>query len=798
MRKLVCVVALLSAGCSGGGGNGGGGGDPVVPDADPSFGDGGLATVNFGGGLSGVMAVARQSDGKIVGLGGSRESIAVVRVNPDGTFDASFGDDGVVQLPWGVPTNGVDKSHGIAIQDDGKIVITTRVLGAYGTIAAKPVVVRLTEDGELDPTFASTGYVVGESATDLRTIAVQPDGKIVAGGYNRLERFLADGTRDATFDGDGLVETGSMVQDLALQSDGKIVTAGGREVARFSATGVLDDTFAGGSGRITLPGSEDVLYSVAVASDGKILAGGARIVGVSPDPCFAITRFDAAGVLDTSFGMNGIAHDNNVASGGSQAFGIGIAPDGKIVGVGFANVDGVSAGRSARFDANGALDTSFGNGGAGALLNLVAFAEPVFEPDGAFTTAGAWLGTGSFRVEFGRTDASGGPGWGTGTVGREVGGSFDRAMHVAVAGDGSLIVSGWSADAGGVGVLRLDSDGEHDATFGTEGFVTYIPDSDLAYASGSIVQADGRIVVTGLTYQGGFSLARLDEGGLLDPTFGTAGVLRVEPIPGQRAISRAIAEGPDGSIFVAGDTATGVSYVSEYAVVKVSESGVRDASYGGLTSFGEGVNIPTHLVVEPDGSVVTLGLTTGITLVRFDPTGAIDAGFGTAGRTTIPFSADVRDPFNLLRQPDGKLVAVLGNFQTGSVVLARLGTDGVLDPTFGTAGLATFHLAGGTDYYFLQSPMGAAILEDGRIVVGVAESSGDQLVETAVLVRVMPDGSPDESLAPGGMQALALGPASSALHAIAVQPDGKIVAAGRVWTEAGSSDFAVLRLRAPD
>lgn len=795
MRTVVgLIVVIASVGCGGGGG-GGGGRDRVVPDADPSFGDGGLTTVNFGGGLSGMMAVARQDDGKIVGLGGSRESIALLRVNPDGAFDSSFGVDGVVQLPWGVPTNGVDKSHGIAIQPDGKIVITTRILGVYGSLLPKPVVARFESDGDFDPTFASTGYVVGDDATDLRTIAVQPDGKIVAGGSGRLERFLPDGTRDLTFDTDGIATPGFLVQDLALQSDGKIVTVGGRDLARFTADGVLDTAFAGTSGRITLSESDDLLYSVAIASDGKILAGGTRIVNGSPDPRFAITRFDTTGAVDTGFGTNGIAHDNNTASGGSQAFGIGIAPDGKIVGTGFANVDGVNAGRSARFDENGALDTSFGTGGAGALLELVAFAEPVFEPDGAFTTAGAWLGTGSFAPVFGRTEASGAAGW---TVGREIGGSFDRANHVAIAPGGSLVVSGWSADSGGVGVLRLDPDGDHDTTFGTEGFVTYIPGSDMAYAGGSIVQADGGIVLTGPTYQGGFSLVRLDEAGQIDTAFGAEGVVRVEPIAGQRAVSRVIAQGPDGSIFVVGDTATGASFVSEFAVVKLSGSGVRDGSYAGLTTFGAGVNIPTHLVVEPDGAVVTLGLSTAITLVRFDAAGAVDASFGTAGRATVPFSADVRDPFNLLRQPDGKLVAVLGNFQTGSVVLARFGADGVLDSAFGSGGLATFHLAGGTDYYFLQSPMGAAILDDGRIVVGVAESTGDGLTETAVLVRVLPDGSPDEALGPGGIQALELGRASSALHAITLQPDGKLLLAGRVWTDEGGSDFAVLRLLPPD
>lgn len=799
MRFLVCFAALICAGCGGGGG--GGGSEPVVPGADPTFGDGGLATVNFGGGLSGLMAVARQTDGKIVGFGGSRESIALVRVHPDGSVDTSFGVDGVVQLPWGVPTNGVDKSHGIAIQPDGKILVTTRILGVYGMLSSQPIVARFTRDGVLDTTFASTGYVLSDANRDLRSIALQTDGKIVAGGYNRLERFLADGTRDTTFGTgtSGVATVSVLVQDLALQADGKIVTAGARNVARFTSTGAPDLTFAAPAGMVTTTGSNDVFYSVAVAADGKILAGGSLLVPGATDPRFAIARYDMDGLLDAGFGSNGIAHDGNTAAGGSNLVGLGIAPDGKIVGVGFANVGGTSAGRSARFDANGVLDPTFGGSGAGALLDMVAFSEPVFDPDGAVIAAGAWFGTGSFQGIIGRTTASGaadatfGAG---GTVGREIGGSFDRANHLALQSDGSVIVSGWSADGGGVGVIRLGPDGAHDTTFGLEGIVTGLFDADLAYVSGSVVLPDDRILFTGPTYQGGFSLVRLDASGLPDPTFGTEGVVRAEPIAGMRAVSRAIAEGPDGSIYVAGEAANGT--ISQYAVTRFSADGVRDMTFGGggaaLSDFTSNASIATHLVVQPDGKPVTFGLSTALSLVRFDEGGAIDPTFGSSGRATIEITPSAREPYNLLLQPDGKLVAIVGNFTNGMLQVVRFDADGQRDASFGTAGVATFQLAGGNDYYYLQASMGAALLPDGGIVIGLAESSCNHLVQSAVLLRTLPDGLPDESFGEGGVQTFALGRGSSALHAITLQPDGKLLVAGRLWSETGGSDFAVLRL----
>lgn len=805
MRSMVLAsslaLSLVSIGCGGGGG-GNGGGDPLFPGADSTFGNDGLATVNFGGGLSGLMTVARQDDGKIVGFGGSRESIALVRLRTDGTFDSGFGVDGVVQLPFGIPTNGVDKSHGIAIQPDGKILVTTRILGVYGALGSQPIIARFDEDGDLDTSFGTNGYVLSELNRDLRSIAVQDDGKIVAGGYGRLERFLADGTRDTTFGTDGIATVDVLAQDLAIQPDGKVVTAGGQDVARFTSTGALDLTFAAPNGMVTTSNANDILYSVSLADDGKILAGGSLLVSGATDPRFAIARYDVNGVLDAGFGDSGIAHDGNTAEGGSNLVGMGIAPDGKIVGVGFANVGGVSAGRSARFDADGVIDTTFGGAGAGALLDLVPFSEPVFEPDGAITSVGAWFGTGSFQAILARTTATGLPdatfGVG-GIVAREIGGSFDRANHMALQSDGSVIVAGWSADSGGVGVIRLDKRGNHDLAFGAGGLVSALYDSDIAFVTGSIVQADDKIVFTGPTYRDGFSLVRIDAEGLLDPAFGTEGIVRAEPVAAQRAVSRAIAEGPDGSIFVAGEGVDADGMGSEFAVTKFSPDGVRDMTYGGsgaaFSNFGgASANFGTHLVMQPDGKAVTLGLSTSITLVRFDDGGLIDPTFGTGGRANIPISVDARDPFALVLQPDGKLVAIAGNFSTGVLVVARFGTDGSKDTGFGTDGLATITLAGGTDYYALQAPMGAAVLEDGGILVGLAESEGDHLLQSAVLVRLLPDGTPDESFGIGGIQTISPGRGSSALHAITVQPNGKVLLGGRVWTENGGSDFAVMRL----
>lgn len=74
--------------------------------------------------------------------------------------------------------------------------------------------------------------------------------------------------------------------------------------------------------------------------------------------------------------------------------------------------------------------------------------------------------------------------------------------------------------------------------------------------------------------------------------------------------------------------------------------------------------------------------------------------------------------------------------------------------------------------------MGAALLGDGRIVIGSAAGIGDRLVQSAALIRLEADGSPDETLAPGGIQTFSLGRGSSAWHAATLQLDGKLLLGG--------------------
>ena len=301
-------------------------------------GDGQVPTPFAGGAYFGAVVV--QPNGRIV-VGGTAETknnhsaFAFARYMPDGSLDASFSGNGKLAAIKVGSWNASEISdvafgpHTIvasAYFDDGRHYV-------FG-------VLRLTRRGTPDTSFSGDGVAVTRfdphPAAFAESVAVQPDGAIVAAGSVRsssneaagfaVARYLSDGTHDASFDGNGKRTLGfggswSGASDLALQSDGKIVITGtvhngpssaygplSIALARCNSDGTLDDSFAGDGKRVT-SGSDGNLRAAAVAiqSDGKIVVGGEATPTFDEYPTnFALARYTAGGVLDTSFAGDGI------------------------------------------------------------------------------------------------------------------------------------------------------------------------------------------------------------------------------------------------------------------------------------------------------------------------------------------------------------------------------------------------------------------------------------------------------------------------------------------------------------
>jgi uncharacterized delta-60 repeat protein len=323
---------------------------------DTTFNGDGKVTTNFTRREDGAWAVAIQPDGKIIaagdaGLRTGNSRFAVARYNADGTLDSSFGGDGKVTTQF---TRADDPVAGIALQADGKIVVSGGA--AWNTRHANFALARYNTDGTLDMGFGDGGKVT-TSFTRGRDFAnevlVQSGGKLVAAGYAdyprtnggsrfALARFETDGALDPTFGGDGKVTTdfthrNDVVLDLALQADEKIVAVGIASsdgsnskfaLARYAADGTPDASF-GGDGKVTTDFTlgYDQAEDVALQPDGKMVVGGAT-AGLGGR--FVVARYDASGVLDSSFNGGGIAatdftrHDD-------FAFGLALQTDGNIV-----------------------------------------------------------------------------------------------------------------------------------------------------------------------------------------------------------------------------------------------------------------------------------------------------------------------------------------------------------------------------------------------------------------------------------------------------------------------------------
>lgn len=371
---------------------------PIAGDLDLSFKGTGKATLGIGPDADYAYAVAMQNDGKIIVVGSSNDAgnanFALARSLPDGTPDADFGTDGKVTTDF---NGGPDTVVSVAIQSDGKIVVagsagissTSTFLGITWTTGFG--VARYHPDGTLDTTFNSTGKVTtsfpGNSANAAKVL-VQGDGKIVAAGYVHngtdndfaLVRYNSDGTLDTSFNTTGRVLTNlgdnDVIQSMALQSNGKIVVAGFTStggsphsaLARFNSDGTLDTTFnTTGIVIASLLSPLDVLSSVAIQSDGKIVAAGYSINnGLDFDMLVVRYHGDVAtgtpGTPDLSFASVGHLFIAS-ASGDDVANGLSLTSEGKILIGGRTIEEGKQVITLFRRNADGSPDTSFHGGG---------------------------------------------------------------------------------------------------------------------------------------------------------------------------------------------------------------------------------------------------------------------------------------------------------------------------------------------------------------------------------------------------------------------------------------------------
>lgn len=425
----------------------------------------------------------------------------------------------------------------------------------------------------------------------------------------------------------------------------------------------LDFSFGNGGKMTTdFTGSTDVGFAIAIQPDGKLIVGGQASNTATNGTDYGVARYHANGSLDASFGSNGKVL-TDVGGQGDIIAAIALQSDGKIVAAGFSFTANIFDFSVVRYNPNGTLDTSFGNGG-------------------------------KVLTDFQNSD--------------------DEAFGIVIQPDGKIVLAGYTADSNfdlDFAMVRYHPNGSLDHSFGTGGKVItdFFSSDDQGFAL--LRQSDGKLIVGGTiinpkSFESEFALARYNTDGTPDSTFGTAGKTTTEFVEASGVSSLALL--PDGKIIAAGFVFTSLEdrrpthseLNADFALAKYNTDGSLDESFGAAGKattdfFGEYDSV-NSLALQADGKIIAVG--SAVTGHRDENRASNFAEPGGVQRSRRPASGGELDP--------------------SVFALARYHRDGKLDESFGEDGKATAELASDINIAFAS-----AIQSDGRIVtVGRAGS----------------------------------------------------------------------------
>lgn len=454
--------------------------------------------------------------------------------------------------------------------------------------------------GDLDTDFGDGGKVTTAfgslSWAEVTAVTSQSDGKILAVGFTEdagrrdfaLARYNTDGSLDNTFGTGGKVSTSigtySEPTSVVLQSNGKIVVAGFATIggdsafalARYNTDGSLDGTFDTDGVVTTSIGTDDKINSVAIQPDGKIVVAGSTYIGGSYD--FAISRYNIDGSVDTSFDTDGkvMKHEGPNSSAAFVTI-----RDEKILLAGYTADGGGYVSSMLRFNSDGSPDTTFGSSGI-------------------------------VKTNYGR--------------------GVNERGSLFIQSDGKLIIAG-NGPGGNFEVARYNSNGSADSTFDSDGIASIpVGDGTDNGVYSIAIQSDGKIVESGYTYISGsylFAVVRFNSDGSIDNTFGTNGVTTTPVGNGGDSGANALTIQSDGKIIAAG-------YADNVPV-----SGFGLARYFASESTATAPSAPTlNSVSSGDRRVIvsfTAGADNGAAITDYEY--SLNGGsYISAGTTTSPLT----------------------------------------------------------------------------------------------------------------------------------------------------------------
>ncbi|MGI8604664.1 MAG: hypothetical protein ACR2OZ_16960 [Verrucomicrobiales bacterium] len=704
-----------------------------------------------------IHAAVVQPDGKIL-IGGGFTTLSpnggapvtrngIARLNPDGTLDAAFN-----------PNTSGSSVFAIAVQPDGKILIGgdfTTLSPNGGAPVTRNRIARLNPDGTLDNVFDPNAN------SDVLSIALQADGKILVAGTftgansiggqtrNRIARLDATTGAADSFD----PNANSFVRSIAVQPDGKILAGGDfsgansiggqtrNRLVRLDATTGLADSFD--------PNPNNVVLSIAVQSDGKILVGGLfnGVNSIGGQTRNRIARLDPTTGPADSFNT----------SAESFVIIIAVQADGKILAGGaFTSIGGQTRSRIARLDATTGAADSFDPNSDSVVRAIAVQADGKISLGGDFTTLSPNGGGGVTRNRIARLETDGrlDQTLNLGTIGSSV-------LATAVQSDGKILIGGFFNTVLGVArnnIARLNPDGTLDTAFN--------PNANSSVVA-IAVQADGRIL-TGGNFFGANSIGGQTRSFIarLDPTTGLADSFN----PNAFGNVHTIAVQADGKILVGGNF-TSIGGLPRNRIARL------DATTGLADSFNPNANERVNsIAVQADGRILAGGNFIVIGGLPRNRIARLDATTGLADS----FNPNANGNVNAIAvQADGKILAggeFSGVNSIGGQTRNRLAR---LDATTGAAD--SFNPNANDTVYSI------AVQADGKILAG-GEFSGANSIGGATrnrIVRLDPTTGLADSFAPN---------ADARVNSIAVQADGKILAGGGFFNIGGQTRSLFARL----
>ena len=391
----------------------------------------------------------------------------------------------------------------------------------------------------------------------------------------------------------------------------------------------------------------------------------------------------------------------------------------------------------------------------------------------------------------------------------------DVASSIQVQLDGKIIVSGHSYAYDGFEdvdyvvsgfIARYNSSGTLDASFGSNGKIV-TGDYYENVGGKTALQPDGKIVAIGqkLNFfapgqvEINFAVWRYNANGTLDASFGTGGKVST-PVGILHDWARDVVLQPDGKIVVMGLIAeNGNGSIYKFGIVRYNPDGSLDNNFGtggkvvtALDTASGQYSVPNSMLIQPDGKIVLVGSRNDNTgyytiLVRYNPDGSLDSGFGTNGRISHPTGgyAGYGGGLDSVLQPDGKII--VAGYAGSSSGIARYNANGSVDTSFADNGI--FRTESG---FFVGNAV--ALQTDGKIIgFGFGTLSSGAMVGFAV-ARLNPNGSPDASFGTNGRRLTPIGTNDNYGTAVALQADGKILGGGGdPYYPYGTGDATIVR-----